>query len=291
MDYQNGITVCVGNWGYHSEGYLHDARITLPKTEQEIKDFLEVNRLSDAQHEEIYISDYDEVPFGLDSLFTEYTHLDDLNLLAKQVSMAYPSDLEKVEAYVQAEDAPSSVLELMNLIEQVDGIAMFDYCYDGMDAVDQWGDSYIHRASNSKNFGHTMAEENLDLMAALNADPDAKSAFDFERYGQMIAERDNITLLENGYIDTINTDVSLNKYSMDQMKEEIESAYEANKGNATKDKSMEMEDFLKPSGTYELEYEGLFLPKKEYGIDQLMADLSDETPETGETTSRKCRFA
>lgn len=155
MDYQNGITVCVGNWGYHSEGYLHDARITLPKTEQEIKDFLEVNRLSDAQHEEIYISDYDEVPFGLDSLFTEYTHLDDLNLLAKQVSMAYPSDLEKVEAYVQAEDAPSSVLELMNLIEQVDGIAMFDYCYDGMDAVDQWGDSYIHRASNSKNFGHT----------------------------------------------------------------------------------------------------------------------------------------
>lgn len=155
MDYQNGITVCVGNWGYHSEGYLHDARITLPKTEQEIKDFLEVNRLSDAQHEEIYISDYDEVPFGLDSLFTEYTHLDDLNLLAKQVSMAYPSDLEKVEAYVQAEDAPSSVLELMNLIEQVDGIAMFDYCYDGMDAVDQWGDSYIHRASNSKNFGDT----------------------------------------------------------------------------------------------------------------------------------------
>lgn len=55
-----------------------------------------------------------------------------------------------------------------------------------------------------KNFEHTMAEENLDLMAALNADPDAKSAFDFERYGQMIAERDNITLLENGYIDTIN---------------------------------------------------------------------------------------
>lgn len=43
-----------------------------------------------------------------------------------------------------------------------------------------------------------------------------------------------------------------------------------------------VEDFLKPSGTCELEYEGLFLPKKEYGIDQLMADLSDETPETGE---------
>ncbi|MEQ3354912.1 antirestriction protein ArdA [Dorea longicatena] len=285
MDYQNRITVCIGNWGYYSEGYLHDARITLPKTEQEIKDFLEVNRLSDAQHEEIYISDYDEVPFGLDSLFTEHTHLDDLNLLAKQVSMAYPSDLEKVEAYVQAEDAPSTVLELMNLIEQADGIAMFDYCYDGMDAVDKWGDSYIHRASNNKNFGHTMVEQNPDLKAVLEADSDAMSAFDFERYGQMIAERDNITLLENGYIDVINTEVSLDYYDKDEMKEEIESAYEAyeaHEGNTAKDKDIEKEGFLKPSGTYELEYEGLFLPKKEYGIDQLMADLSDETPETGE---------
>ena len=41
MDYTNGITVCIGNYGYYNEGYLHDAWITLPKTEQEIKDFLE----------------------------------------------------------------------------------------------------------------------------------------------------------------------------------------------------------------------------------------------------------
>lgn len=160
MDYTNGITVCIGNYGYYNEGYLHDAWITLPKTEQEIKDFLEKNNLYDEQHEEIYISDYDGVPFGLDSLFTEYTHLDDLNLLAKQVSMAYPSDLEKVEAYVQAEDAPSTVLELMNLIEQVDDIAMFDYDYDGAYTEDQWGETYIHRASNEENFGLTMVEPN-----------------------------------------------------------------------------------------------------------------------------------
>lgn len=285
MDYTNGITVCIGNYGYYNEGYLHDAWITLPKTEQEIKDFLEKNNLYDEQHEEIYISDYDGVPFGLDSLFTEYTHLDDLNLLAKQVSMAYPSDLEKVEAYVQAEDAPSTVLELMNLIEQVDDIAMFDYDYDGAYTEDQWGETYIHRASNEENFGLTMVEQNPDLKAVLEADSDAMSAFNYERYGQMIAERGNVTLLDNGYIDVINTDVSLDYYDKDEMKGEIESAYEAyeaNKGSTAKDKDVEKEGFLKPSGTYELEYEGLFLPKKEYGIDQLMADLSDEAPETGE---------
>lgn len=252
MDYTNGITVCVGNWGYYNEGYLHDAWITLPKTEQEIKDFLEENRLYDAQHEEIYISDYDGVPFGLDSLFTEYTHLDDLNLLAKQVSMAYPSDLEKVEAYVQAEESPSTVLELMNLIEQVDDIAMFDYDYDGAYTEDQWGKPYIHRASNEENFGLTMVEQNPDLKAVLEADSDAMSAFNYERYGQMIAERGNVTLLENGYIDVINTDVSLDYYDKDEIKEEIESSYEANKGNTAKNKGVEKEGFLKPSGTYEL---------------------------------------
>lgn len=77
----------------------------------------------------------------------------------------------------------------------------------------------------------------------------------YERYGQMIAERGNVTLLENGYIDTINTDVSLDYYDKDEMKEEIESAYEAyeaNKGNAAKNKGVEKEGFLKPSGTFEL---------------------------------------
>ena len=33
MDYTNGITVCIGNYGYYNEGYLHDAWITLPKKE------------------------------------------------------------------------------------------------------------------------------------------------------------------------------------------------------------------------------------------------------------------
>lgn len=173
----------------------------------------------------------------------------------------------------------------MNLIEQVDDIAMFDYDYDGAYTEDQWGETYIHRASNEENFGLTMVEQNPDLKAVLEADSDAMSAFNYERYGQMIAERGNVTLLDNGYIDVINTDVSLDYYDKDEMKKEIESAYEAyeaNEGNTVKDKDVEKEGLLKPSGTYELEYEELFLPKKEYGIDQLMADLSDEAPEIGE---------
>lgn len=63
QDFTKGLNVCIGNYGYYNEGSLHDAWITLPKTEAEIRDFLHLNQLQDSQHEEIYISDYDGIPF------------------------------------------------------------------------------------------------------------------------------------------------------------------------------------------------------------------------------------
>lgn len=89
QDFTKGLSVCIGNYGYYNEGDLHDTWITLPKTEAEIRDFLHLNRLQDPLHEEIYISDYDGVPFGATQLFTEFCQLEDLNLLAKQLVVDY----------------------------------------------------------------------------------------------------------------------------------------------------------------------------------------------------------
>lgn len=102
QDFTKGLSVCIGNYGYYNEGYLHDTWITLPKTEAEIRDFLHLNHLQDPLHEEIYISDYDGIPFGATQLFTEFCQLEDLNLLAKQLVTVSPSDLEKVGAWIQA---------------------------------------------------------------------------------------------------------------------------------------------------------------------------------------------
>lgn len=98
QDFTKGLNVCIGNYGYYNEGDLRDTWITLPKTEAEIRDFLHLNHLQDPLHEEIYISDYDGVPFGTRLLFNEFCHLEDLNLLAKQLVTANPADLEKVGA-------------------------------------------------------------------------------------------------------------------------------------------------------------------------------------------------
>lgn len=103
QDFTKGLSVCIGNYGYYNEGYLHDTWITLPKTEAEIRDFLHLNHLQDPLHEEIYISDYDGIPFGATQLFTEFCQLEDLNLLAKQLVTVSPSDLEKVGAWIQAQ--------------------------------------------------------------------------------------------------------------------------------------------------------------------------------------------
>ena len=108
------IDVCIGNYGYYNEGELRDAWISLPKTSKEIGDFLSAHGLQDPEHEEIYISDYDGVPFGLRGLFDEYTHLDDLNMLARQME-AHPGAVETVKGALGCGiDHPESVIGLMN---------------------------------------------------------------------------------------------------------------------------------------------------------------------------------
>ena len=139
QDFTKGLNVCIGNYGYYNEGSLHDAWITLPKTEAEIRDFLHLNQLQDSQHEEIYISDYDGIPFGTRLLFNEFCHLEDLNLLAKQLVTANPADLEKVGAWIQANDTPESLVGLMNLIEQADDIPFYSWGYDGAYDKDEFG--------------------------------------------------------------------------------------------------------------------------------------------------------
>lgn len=139
QDFTKGLNVCIGNYGYYNEGSLHDAWITLPKTEAEIRDFLHLNQLQDSQHEEIYISDYDGIPFGTRLLFNEFCHLEDLNLLAKQLVTANPVDLEKVGAWIQANDTPESLVGLMNLIEQADDIPFYSWGYDGAYDKDEFG--------------------------------------------------------------------------------------------------------------------------------------------------------
>lgn len=129
------IDVCIGNYGYYNEGELRDAWISLPKTSEEISDFLSAHGLQDPEHEEIYISDYDGVPFGLTGLFSEFTWLEDLNMLARQMEEREGA-VEKVQGALDCGiDGPESVIGLMNWIEQADEIPYYAYDYTGAYAM------------------------------------------------------------------------------------------------------------------------------------------------------------
>lgn len=201
QDFTKGLNVCIGNYGYYNEGSLHDAWITLPKTEAEIRDFLHLNQLQDSQHEEIYISDYDGIPFGTRLLFNEFCHLEDLNLLAKQLVTANPADLEKVGAWIQANDTPESLVGLMNLIEQADDIPFYSWGYDGAYDKDEFGNMIYTTMSPERNYGYEMVEQNEELKHILDSSSQIESAFDYEKYGRAYTEGGEVTVLEDGYID------------------------------------------------------------------------------------------
>lgn len=81
-DFRDGFDVCVGNWGYYSEGELRDTWMHLPIDPDKIEPWLRSHGLVDAEHEETYISDYDGLPFRCPQVFDEYGRLDKLNVLA-----------------------------------------------------------------------------------------------------------------------------------------------------------------------------------------------------------------
>ncbi len=174
----NEIRVCIGNYGYYNEGELRDKWITLPKTDEEIERFLKENGLQDPFHEEIYISDYDGIPLGMPygDVFSEYTSLEDLNLLAKQMQDAPDWKLVRAAAAIKAGYVePSGIEEVMNLIEQADDIALiswpdkFDYASDeerlayavigergGLDNLNR---SVLERHFNRRKYGKLLDDE------------------------------------------------------------------------------------------------------------------------------------
>lgn len=194
------IKVCIGNYGYYNEGELHDAWIDLPKEPSEIWAFLKERRLFDPEHEEIYISDYDEVPFGLGSVFTENALLSDLNMLAVQMgSIDYDEDA--VLAYIDACCTPGSVVELMSLLEQADDIPFYRYEETGR--------------TPRESMGLTAAAWNPELQAMLESDSSIAWAFDHEVYGESFEQQ--FSLFDEGYIDCCGDYPDLGAYDRDDL--------------------------------------------------------------------------
>ncbi len=213
------IKVCIGNYGYYNEGELRDAWLELPIADGELMPWLASHGLYDELHEEIYVSDYDGVPFGLHHLFSEFTMVDELNLLASQMESLDDGVEERVKAWCSCADEPSTVLELMNLLEQVDDLPIYGYSFDFAWDKDEWGTYWVDRQTPETNLGYEFLQYNEALRKVFEKDPDAESAFDVERYGKLIEDR-GCEAFDHFYVDRSMDGPALDKFDLDYFKSE-----------------------------------------------------------------------
>ena len=150
-DFHDGINVCVGNWGYYSEGELRDTWMHLPMDPDEIEPWLRGHGLVDEEHEETYISDYDGLPFRCPQVFNEYARLDKLNVLAMQLTLLPEGDLAHIQAAIDHGEPLSRLDELMNLVAQAAELPVYDYVYDDMYVADKWHKNYPKGSTTQEN--------------------------------------------------------------------------------------------------------------------------------------------
>lgn len=186
------IEICVGNYGSYNAGFLVDEWIGLPLAEDELDRRLAgirrraeecVNGGRDRRRcdwwetcEEMYVSDYDGVPFGMGDLFGECSDIRELNVLAWMMSDS-PDACEKVAGAASCGiDGPDSILELCNWIEQADELPCYSY-----DLPYDWSEGVVAAMSAEEKFGYMVACQS-GLYGRLE-DAGIDGYFDFERYG------------------------------------------------------------------------------------------------------------
>lgn len=205
-----GIRVCIGNYGYYNEGELRDRWITLPKTDEKIQAFLKDNGLQDPLHEEIYISDYDGIPFDMNygGIFNEYTLIDDLNLLAKQLELHPGAEEVIAKAFNTGIDIPTTMTELLNLVEQVDEIPFYS-----------WPDNLNYKSPEER-----LAYAEIDTIGGIeNLDKESlRQHFNHESYGRTL-DHSGYTIGEYGYLDNTIGEVDTEYYSEQELIEEAQS--------------------------------------------------------------------
>ena len=180
-DFRDGFDVCVGNWGYYSEGELRDTWMHLPIDPDKIEPWLRSHGLVDAEHEETYISDYDGLPFRCPQVFDEYGRL-------------------------------------VNLVAQADELPVFDYLYDDMYVEDQWHKTCLERSTPQENYAYTVLNDDSEFWNLMNrGDGELLSCFDFNRYGEIAVNNGYVDLCETCYVDKGGDWPLLDEYSFEEI--------------------------------------------------------------------------
>lgn len=206
----NILSVYVDNSRKYNEGQLQGGWLKLPVSDEELRAFLKDVVGIDEDHEEFIITDYimDEC---LDFLsIDEYSNLEALNLIVKQSSMLYKDELMAAKAYIDYRGNIKDPIEILNVLTQVPDIEFNSYDFPGVEAcLDENKESLYGRVCAYNN-GLTEILESTNI----------EHLFDYERYGLEESINDAY-LTDEGYLLINETDVELNYFTYEELKENI----------------------------------------------------------------------
>ena len=204
------FSVYAQNLGAYSEGNIVGDWIDLPQREEVIDKFLKEKVKIYNNNQEYEIADTDEFPFEYKII--QYADLHEINKLAVIYSLLDEVQIEAVKCYCDnIGKFDMNIQKLLNVCMQSDRINYYQYCFEGIE--------YCNMFSKEEKYGYTLTEENG--IHKLLVDNNIQYCFDFEKYGRDASINNNITLLENGYIDLSDT-LNLQVFSKEEIQEKVD---------------------------------------------------------------------
>lgn len=207
------LNVWIGNLGKYNEGELVGEWLELPVSKKDLNTFLKEKvglQLTQKEvdealakdgvcYEEYMINDYEtDLPIKVN----EYSNLNMLNLLA--IASEKVNNMEAIEAYIDAQST-DDIEEIINIMLQENDIPFYSYDEDS------------EFLSNEEKYGMTKA--NLSGLQQILEEHNVVDYFDYEKYGNDF----DVTLYDSGYIDTTAmSDVDIHRYSLEEIKEELD---------------------------------------------------------------------
>lgn len=152
--------------------------LKFPTTTEEVQALLKRIGVDGVRYEEIFITSFDSDVLGLHEHLGEYENIDELNYLAALLSDMDQSDLEKIEAVIDAGEYTGSVKDLINLTQNLD---CFEF-YSGIHSEEDLGRMYILDFE-----AMTVPEHLIDYI-------------DYEAYGRDVRINDGGHFAPGGYV-------------------------------------------------------------------------------------------
>ena len=174
------ISVFITNLGKYNEGELVGEWLELPTTPAQVKQCFKRIGIDGINYEEFFLTDYESTVYGVSDYIGEYSNLKELNYLASKLEELSNADIEFYEAIVNIDEHTNSIMDLINLVDNLDYFQCLSNISDEYDLGFYW-----------------IAESGCYSLKELD---NLNNYFDYERYGHDITLEQNDTFYSGNYI-------------------------------------------------------------------------------------------